>query len=100
MSQCCPHLIDVLYTLHSLDSQAWNVELTAAIWTHLYLQLVIKVLPKQVPEAKHTSQIRLLSALLHNSVTMGDTGTQCHLTGPKGPLANYDLGNSVSIDLP
>lgn len=55
--QSCPHLIDVLYAVYRELCEAWDVELAAAIWTHLDLQLVVQVLPQQAPELENISDI-------------------------------------------
>lgn len=45
-----PHLVDVLRTLHRDLGQSGDVELAAAVGIHLYVELVRRILPEQVPE--------------------------------------------------
>lgn len=45
-----PHLVDVLGTLHGDLGQSGDVELAAAVGVHLYVELVRRILPEQVPE--------------------------------------------------
>lgn len=45
-----PHLVDVLGTLHGDLGQSGDVELAAAVGIHLYVELVRRILPEQVPE--------------------------------------------------
>lgn len=43
------HLVNVLHALHCELCESWHIQLSAAIWAHLYIQLLIGIVTQQVP---------------------------------------------------
>jgi len=42
------HLVDVLHALHCELCESWHIQLSTAVWTHLYIQLLIGTVTQQV----------------------------------------------------
>lgn len=48
------HPVDVLHALDSELGQSRDIELSATVRIHLNVQLLVQILPQQVPVQQHT----------------------------------------------
>lgn len=62
-----PHLVDVLHALHPELGQPRHVELPAAIGAQLDLQLLLRLLPQQVPGQRGTHHYRHSKGMMGTS---------------------------------
>lgn len=55
---CCEfHLVNVLHALHGELCESWHIQLSTAVWTHLYIQLLIGIVAQQVSVGIRKTQI-------------------------------------------
>ncbi len=57
---CCElHLVNVLHALHRELCESWHIQLSTAVWTHLYIQLLTGIITQQVSVGIRTTQFIL-----------------------------------------